>query len=87
MYVYVPIPFKYMNLKCIYRVENRRNKTAKQLSQNLCATERTFSLSQKLPWYCAYWAVHDYGDTILQKLFLAHSRCFLRNHDVILTRK
>ena len=40
-------------------------KNAKQLSQNLCATERTFSLSQNTELRYAYWAVHDYGDTIL----------------------
>ena len=39
---------------------------AKQLSQNLCATERAFSLSQNIVHaHYAYWAVHDYSDTIL----------------------
>lgn len=67
MYIYIYEP-KVSICICLW-VENRRNQTAKQ-SQNLCATERTFSLSQKLPWYCAYWAIHDYGDTILQNFLI-----------------
>ena len=47
MYLFLFQIYIYIYICICPRVENRRSKTAKQLPQNLCATERTFSLSPK----------------------------------------